>query len=346
MTTSPFAFQRATHQLLGRPTAQIVALIAALGLATVVTVTNTWSPGSVVVVGAVIGAALVTIDHEPLLATLLVALSYLSRSRWTAVAYEHKGSEPSIELRGCRTIRWARAQHVGRLDLADREDSAWRHVEEWLTRLAQRGEGTRVSLVELPGVATPDVLLGSEAPLSWPAHWHEVPTPRELAVEGPWWRESWSFLQGRSEYVCVLRLVALPGEANHLFDLLRAPSSEWFVILHAEVQPRSLALRQTRRATHAVRSDSHFAHAWGFLAGASEQREAQNVARREMNVAHGDALLKLSALVVVRAATIAQLDENVEALRSRASDVGCTLQRGWGQQVLWFATAFGGGPSW
>ena len=346
MTTSPFTFQRATHHHFGRPTGQIVTLLAALGLATVVTVTNAWSPVSFVAVAVVTGSALVTIDHEPLFETLLVVLSYLARSRWTAVAYEVEGAEPTIELRGRRSIRWARAQHIGRLDLADREGSAWRHVEEWMARLAQRVERTRVSLVELPGVARPDVLLGAEAPLSWPAHWHEVATPRELTLAGPWWRESWGFVEGRDECVSVLRLLDVPRDAVNLFDLLRAPGGEWFVTLHAEVQPRSFALRQTRRATHAVRSNNYIAHAWGFLTGASEQREAQIIALRESNVAHGEALLKLTALVVVRAPGVAQLADNVEALRARARDVGCTLQRGRGQQVLWFATAFGGGPTW
>jgi hypothetical protein len=301
---------------------------------------------SVAIVLLLIGSSallFLPIDSEPLGTWVGTLLRFISRSRWTACRYESTGRETHLTLRGRRIQQWSTANFRGRGELTESASSQWRAFELLLRRYATYDEPTRFALFDYQIDGSPEASLWVDRVSEWPHPWHASTVPLPWMLTSSWFREEWTYVRDASSWVATVRVLVDAVDSSNLFDRLRAPSAEWEVSLHGEVQPRTKALRRVRRASHATRSDDQLARTFGFTTSVQRAIEHQSVVEREQLVTQGDALLCIALFLTCRASSLSELQQRVRSATAHARSAGVKTQRGWGHQMDWFALVHGGG---
>jgi len=343
MTSNPLALRRSMSQLERYGVVPVLGALAG-GLSALSLAVS--GHASMAIVLLLIGSSallFLPIDSEPLGTWVGTLLRFISRSRWTACRYESTGRETHLTLRGRRIQQWSTANFRGRGELTESASSQWRAFELLLRRYATYDEPTRFALFDYQIDGSPEASLWVDRVSEWPHPWHASTVPPPWMLTSSWFREEWTYVRDASSWVATVRVLVDAVDSSNLFDRLRAPSAEWEVSLHGEVQPRTKALRRVRRASHATRSDDQLARTFGFTTSVQRAIEHQSVVEREQLVTQGDALLCIALFLTCRASSLSELQQCVRSATAHARSAGVKTQRGWGHQMDWFALVHGGG---
>jgi hypothetical protein len=125
---------------------------------------------------------------------------------------------------------------------------------------------------------------------------------------------------------------------DFLGPLLLAPGRRTVAVVMEPLSP-SRAVRQVEQARTADLADSEMRRRGGFLDTARRSREAELVARREVELADGHASFRFSGYVTVTAATRQSLDEACEITEQAAGQARLELRRLFGDQARGFTCA-------
>jgi hypothetical protein len=241
--------------------------------------------------------------------------------------------------------------HHGRLDLAGRDRALAQRLGRMAESLADTGVGGHLAVhVESRDDLGPRTVLSVTTHAVPPSEWTPDPragvpvflgTGRTVVVERR------HYLRTPDTLVRTLRVSSFsPGREGAALEALSVHSDWLTIALHASVVPTPRARRLTSRAVHRVTSDAQIVRGAGFRWSARREWELEALRRREHWVATGAALCRWALYVVVRAETLAQLRERVDALVEVASSSGLRLDPGTGRQAEWFGYQLPGGVGW
>jgi len=327
------------------------ALLALLGVVLVGDGVMNRGPLVEVLLGAIVlGGAVPATEGRTVGEYGAVVLRFLTRRHWRESTIREFGLDVMLWSKGEVTFRGYRLRHLGRLDLSGR-DVALTESLAALVDAASAARGPRHLSQHVHhrgnGGAT---LLALPADLSPPDGWV---LDNELALEvlgavadgNVRYLERFSYVRTPASLARVYRVrdfSAVPHSRPLLEQLLRAPSSA-DVSLHLDVVSGNTASRQAARAVHRVDSDDVSARAVGFRRSARSARSIERLSEREILVAQGRALIRVTVFVVVRAESLEALHDHSVAIWRHAHDAGLRLERGRGVQARWFHAQLPGG---
>lgn len=154
--------------------------------------------------------------------------------------------------------------------------------------------------------------------------------------------ETWDGLRADGAWHAVYWVAEWPRTevaASFLQPLLLMPGVRRAFSLLAEPLPPARALREIRRAKVEHAADTAQRARLGQVPDEAAAAEADDVIRRERDLADGHADLRFAGLLTVSAPTEAGLVEACGRLEQAAVQAGCDLRRLYGQQAQAFAAA-------
>jgi hypothetical protein len=285
---------------------------------------------------------------------LVVAVRYVSRSRWTQISYIPERAALALRARGDITVQGFSLQHRGRLDLSGHDVVRAHELAAFADALATSDRSVHVSLHVRSSREGANTLLSLGEGTSAPEGWSES---KGLLLEiiglssdksSTWLLERWSHLRTTSGLVRVLRVrdfTAVP-DGRALLERLQQSSDDVTVALHFDVVSGQRAHRVVERAVHRTGSDGAASRSVGFRRTVRAERSLERLAQREVLVASGRALLRAAVYVRVGATSEPLLRQSVQEVQRRAHDAGLRCERGLGRQALWYCHQLPGGPGW
>jgi hypothetical protein len=282
-----------------------------------------------------------------------VAARYLGRSRWSDVTVREWGDDVVVWTTGEVAFRAYELDHRGRLDLSGRDVALAQALAALADAASASSENRHISqhVLTRDGATATVLALPSEVPA--PEGWrpHNARALEAIGVDDSSTLsvyERFGYLRTSSGLVRIFRVrdfSSVPDSRSLLEHLLRVPV-DLDLSVHVDVVSGAKSHRLAARAVHRVRSDEATSSAAGFRRSARSSRSFERLAQREVLVANGRALMRLGVFVVVRGATLEELQLRSTAVWRRAHDGGLRLERGRGRQGGWFRAQLPGGAEW
>ncbi|MGC8510754.1 MAG: hypothetical protein ACP5PB_07785, partial [Acidimicrobiales bacterium] len=283
------------------------------------------TPGWEVAAGvALLVGALPADDARSVAQWTVAAASYLTRSRWIAVAVEHvanaAGERAGVSVTSARAtavVRGFELEHRGRLDLSGEGASLVRALGNLVDSLAlappdqhvswhvRRDGDELVTLLAVRGAgAAPATFRPRDALIAW--------FVGAVVAERTWLLERWCYLRAPYEVVRVLRIRDFTAARDAaVLDRLAWTPSRVGITVHVAIVESTRARHLTERAVHRSRSDAAISRGAGFRESARSASDAGRLAQREVQVAAGRALVRLGVYVTVHAAGLDELRASV-----------------------------------
>jgi hypothetical protein len=154
--------------------------------------------------------------------------------------------------------------------------------------------------------------------------------------------ETWDRLRSDSAHHAVYWVAEWPRTevtAALLQPLILMPGVRRALSITAEPLPATRALRDIRRAKVEHAADAAQRARLGQVSDEAAAGEADDVIRRERELADGHSDLRFAGLLAVSAPTDAELTDGCGRLEQSAAQAGCDLRRLYGQQAQGFAAA-------
>jgi hypothetical protein len=284
----------------------------------------------------------------------VVALRFAARSHWHELSVREFGDDVVLWSRGEVAFRGYELSHRGRLDLSGRDvsvaealaaladaSSAARTGQHFSQHVVTKGEDATTLLALAPGVPAPD---------GWTLH-------NGLALEVVGLRdgtttlrflERFTYLRTPEQLARIYRVrdfSSVPPTRGLLEQILRS-TMPLDLALHVDVVAGAKAHRLAARAVHRVGSDDAASRAAGFRRTARSTRSLERLSQREALVASGRSLLRVGVFVIVRGASLEEVQQRSALVWRHAHDAGLRLERGRGLQSQWYVAQLPGGPSW
>jgi hypothetical protein len=304
--------------------------------------------------GAMALCAVPCYDHLTMGECLVVALRFLSRSRWTTLSVTELGRALKLSARGQAIVEGYELQHRGRLDLSGRDMSAALDLAAFTDGLSTGDGSSHASIHVKSGSARARTLLSLDREVHPPEGWSaNGALVRELlglrrASDSMWLLERWRYVRTCDGLTRVLRICdfsAVPS-GHAILERLQLCDVDVDVALHFDVIAGVKAHRITERAVHRLGSDGALTRAAGFRRTARADRALERLVQREALVASGKALLRVAVYVSVHGATLGELHRNIDTVLAKAHEAGLRCERGLGRQAIWFCFQLPGGPGW
>lgn len=275
-------------------------------------------------------------------------LNFYSRSRWHVLEVLDVDQGTMIMAKGSSPVRCYRLGHRGRLDLAEGDLRVGEALRDLTDSLAQRSSETRLSLHVLSRGDAPITILALEPDINAPRGWSDGVDLASVVAPAPGVLERWTYLRRDATLLRCYRVLDFSAvqERRTLLETLLREVTTTSVSLMVEVLPSSRARRLTARAAHQLDSDVAAASAAGFRRSARTSARQARLARREVSVAQGRALLRVAVYVTTEAANLHDLREAHRSLWRGAQEAGLQLERGVGRQFRWWSAQLPGGPVW
>jgi hypothetical protein len=333
---------------------QAVVVVIGIGLAGDWLVRNQSSAAELITGLVLLICALPGHDNLTVGELAVVALGYVSRSRWTQVSFVPARTALALRARGQAAVQGFSLLHRGRLDLSGHDVMRAHDLAAFADAQATSDRSVHVGLHVRSGREGADTLLSLGEGTSAPDGWRES---SELLLDiiglsgaksSMWLLERWSYLRTAGGLVRVLRVrdfTAVP-DGRALLERLQQSSDDVTVALHFDVVSGQRAHRMVERAVHRTGSDGAASRSVGFRRTARAERSLERLAQREVLVASGRALLRCAVYVSVGATSERLLRQSVEEVQRRAHDAGLRCERGLGRQALWYCLQLPGGPGW
>ena len=154
--------------------------------------------------------------------------------------------------------------------------------------------------------------------------------------------ESWDRLRSDSAHHAVYWIAEWPRadvDASFLQPLILMPGARRTLSITAEPLPVTRALREIRRAKVEHAADTAQRARLGQVHDEAAAVEADDVARRERELADGHVDLRFTGLLTVSAPTEPELAQACGRLEQAAAQAQCDLRRLHGQQAQAFTAA-------
>ena len=298
-------------------------------------------------------AAVPTVDGLTVAEFAVVAGGYLIRPKWLRVRLRTVDDVVVVDARAKIHCRGFELTHRGRLDLSGRAERDATAFGEFVDSLAVRDDDRHVSVHVCARDSQRRTLLSLPPETRPPEMWvlNNDLTRRVAHAVGDdvsWHLERWGYLRRSIGVVSVMRVCDFSGARSKesLLERVQLSCGDTDVAVHVDVIGARRAARLSARAVHRQGSDDASSLAAGFRRSARSARASQRTREREILVAAGRALLRLSVFLVVHADTVDELGERVAQVRRRAADAGLQCERGGGRQAMWFSLQLPGGPGW
>lgn len=268
------------------------------------------------------------------------AIRYHSRSRFSAITTSWNDDEMSISCRGVRTFSVWTSDHRGRLDLAELEEGVWTSALAQMDSAANRDETSALS-VHVAGHSLTVATVGFRLSSPWARR------ERQDVGELPAWIfESWANVQSNMGFHQVFDVRDFRQCRSNLFDVFCEGEQRWALHGHFVADPRSRAVRRSRRDRHSVDA----AMSWRRLAGRSttatlvDHRAVRQ--HHEERVADGSALVGFRLCVVVTADSVEGMKQATSELLQVARRAGVVLRLRRGEQGRALAASWPGMSPW
>jgi len=284
----------------------------------------------------------------------VVVLRYLLRSHFNELNVLEFGDDVVLWARGEVALRGYELIHRGRLDLSGRDVT----IAEALAALADASSAARTGQHFSQHVVTNGAhvatLLTLSVDMPAPDGW-TMNNALALDVVGVETNatslqvlERFTYLRSKEQLARIYRVrdfSSVPSTRGLLEQLLRS-STPLDLALHVDVVAGAKAHRLAARAVHRVGSDDATSRAAGFRRTARSSRNFERLSQREALVASGRSLLRLAVFVIVRGASLDEVQQRSTLVWRHAHDAGLRLERGWGLQSLWYHAQLPGGAGW
>ena len=269
------------------------------------------------------------------------AATFATRSRWTRVDIEQRGSHVAIGARGWRRAQLFEVRHRGRWDLSGEDRRFDAQFAGTLERVATNGGGAVSWHVHCARERTLSVL-ALPASVRAPRATQALGDPVRFS-NGPWIYERWRYVRDATDVMALFSVVSARTAPHE--SLLRdlapfASLRDVAVVVHVVSSSRANSV--VGRHAHRWRANLALVALGGFRQRASMDAATVLLDERERDVAAGRALCEVQVFVIVRAKSRAGLDDEVRALRDDARRCGVELRRGDGRHAVWFCAQLPG----
>jgi hypothetical protein len=299
---------------------------------------------------SLVGAAPTT-DGLTVAERSLIALSFFVRSRWTSIRVRVRANVLAVTARGETRLHGFELVHRGRLDLSGRDHDYAVVLASFADALATSDEPRHFSVHVLRRGDVVSTLLALPEGVTPPAGWTSR-TPLATACVGThaleWMLERWAYVRVADQLIRVLRIRDFSSvpDGYALLERIQFASTRLDVSLHVDVVAGTKAQRVAARAVHRMGSDDVATQAAGFRRTARSSRALERLRQREALVVEGTALLRVAVFLVVRAPSLAALEDDVASVTRLAFEAGLRCERGQGRQAPWYCAQLPGGPGW
>jgi hypothetical protein len=282
-----------------------------------------------------------------------VALGFWCRSKWTLVTLDDNGVSLDLRSRGRVDVAGHELVHRGRLDLAGRDREDARSLSSFTDALSNSGFSLHASVHVHSTADAAFTMLALPVDVAPPPGWiNNRDCVSQVMGVAPgmsrWLLERWRYVRTSSGVVRVLRVrdFTTAGAGRAALEGLQQTGEHRSVALHFDVLARSRASRLAERAVHRQRSDIASTSSVGFRRTARADRSSERLARREVDIANGRALLRIAAYVVVYAPTTDELTGRLDEVLRAIHESGLRCDSGVGRQARWYGLQLPGGPGW
>ena len=227
--------------------------------------------------------------------------------------------------------------HRGRMDLSGEDQNCIKVMMEVCDGLSLLNETSHVALYALQrGNERATVL---RLPRSFgPASGFQTMTQRdekdgakEISLE------RWRYIRSDNavvRYYQVHDFATSRSESGFMTALLRS-GAKCDVAVHIEVLGARRGKQSAERAVHGRESDQLISSRSGYRFTAARARQSERLRERELSVASGRALLRLSVLIEVRGSNLRELRERCAHVEQMSASSGLRLHSGRGRQETW-----------
>ena len=300
-----------------------------------------------------VAMAVPTVDGLTCAEMVAVTVSFLTRPKWLRLRHRVEAGDVVIDARGTVRVRGYELRHRGRLDLSGRAERDVVALGQFVDALAVGDDDRHVSIHVITRDGVTATLLSSppdaRPPQVWGPNNELILRVADVAHDpASWCLERWGYVRGSRGVSSVLRIRDFAGAGSRasLLERIQLACDGTDVVVHIDIVGAHRAARLSARAVHRQGSDDASSAAAGFRRSARSSRASERTRQREILVAEGRALLRLSVFLVVHATSIVELRGRVDVVRRRCADAGLQCERGMGRQSLWFTLQLPGGPGW
>lgn len=280
-----------------------------------------------------------------------VAAGFALRRHWCPVSALDIGEDLVVCAGAQATVRVHELEHVGRRDLAGRDVRDAEAMARLVDAVSSTPHGQHVSLHVRRGDDLTCTVLALDAAVAAPEGWRPsreaVRCLAGLERASSTLLERFTYLRAPREVLRVFRVRDFSAVASEaLLEGALRTTERFDVAVHLDVVDAARSHRMAARAVHRVASDDAATRAFGYRRSARAARSLERLARREVLVAEGRALVRVAVFVVVRAPSLTLLRPASARVWRQVHDAGLRLERGWGRQASWWRAQLPGGPGW